>query len=160
MRADSTIKMECTMLKKIIFILIFTVQLSACDTSHPKQGGGKFGVLLDTGNPEFAAIEFFEHIYSNKGLEGAIKLSTPKMERLLRSYHTNKGVQKHVLNMRFDKVTIEPKFHSAGRNEFAKDAQISLFFEGELYGEILKDLRLITLVKIGTDWKVDEVSLN
>lgn len=147
------------MLKKIIFILIFTVQLSACDTSPPKQGGGKFG-MLDIGNPEFAAIEFFEHIYSNKGLEGAIKVSSPKMERLLRSYHSNKGVQKHVINMRFDKVTIHPKSRSAGRNEFAKDAQISLFFEGELHGDILKDLRLITLVKIGTDWKVDEVSLN
>jgi hypothetical protein len=147
------------MFQKIIFILIFTVHLSACDKSPPKQAGGKFG-MLDIGNPEFAAIEFFDHIYNYKGLEGAIKLSTPKMERLLRSYHTNKSVQKHVLNMRFDKVTIEPKSRSAGRNEFAKDAQIYLFFEGELHGDILKDLRLITLVKIGTDWKVDEVSLN
>jgi hypothetical protein len=159
MRADSTVKMECTMLKKIIFILIFTVQLGACDNSPPKQGGGKFG-MLDTGNPEFAAIEFFEHIYSNKGLEGAFKLSTPQMERLLRSYHTNKAVQKHVFNMRFDKVIIQAKSRSAGRNEFAKVAQISLFFEGELDGDILKDIRLIELVKIGNDWKVDEVSLN
>ncbi|PKG99794.1 hypothetical protein [Paraglaciecola sp. MB-3u-78] len=147
------------MLKKIIFILIFTIQLSACDKSPPKQGGGKFG-MLDTGNPEFAAIEFFEHIYSDKGLEGALKLSTPKMERLLRSYHTNKGAQKHVLNMRFDKVSIQSKSRSAGRNEFAKEAQISLFFEGELDGDILKDIRVIELVKIGNDWKVDDVSLN
>jgi hypothetical protein len=159
MSAGSTFKMECTMLKKIIFILIFTIQLSACDKSPPKQGGGKFG-MLDTGNPEFAAIEFFEHIYSDKGLEGALKLSTPKMERLLRSYHTNKGAQKHVLNMRFDKVIIQSKSRSAGRNEFAKEAQISLFFEGELDGDILKDMRLIELVKIGNDWKVDDVSLN
>jgi hypothetical protein len=159
MSAGSTFKMECTMLKKIIFILIFTIQLSACDKSPPKQGGGKFG-MLDTGNPEFAAIEFFEHIYSDKGLEGALKLSTPKMERLLRSYHTNKGAQKHVLNMRFDKVSIQSKSRSAGRNEFAKEAQISLFFEGELDGDILKDIRVIELVKIGNDWKVDDVSLN
>lgn len=147
------------MLKKISFILIFAVLLSACEKAPPKQGGGKFG-MLNNGNPEFAAIEFFEHIYRSDGLEGAIELSTPKMGRLLSSYHTNKGVQKHVLNMRFDKVTISPKSRSAGRNEFAKDAQISLFFEGELDGDILKDIRLVQLVKEGKNWKVDEVSLN
>jgi hypothetical protein len=147
------------MLKKISFILIFAVLFSACDKTPPKQGGGKFG-MLDSGNPEFAAIEFFDHIYHSKGIEGAINVSTPKMERLLRSYHTNKGVQKHVLNMRFDKVTIQPKTRSAGRNEFAKEAQISLFFEGELDGDILKDMRLVELIKVGNDWKVDLVSLD
>lgn len=147
------------MLKKISFILVLSLLLTACEKAPTKKGGGKFG-MLDSGIPEFAAIEFFEHIYHSKNLEGAIKLSTPKMERLLRSYHTNKGVQKHVLNMRFDKVTIQPSTRSAGRNEFAKDAQISLFFEGELNGEVMKDMRLVELIKVDKDWKVDEVSVN
>jgi hypothetical protein len=151
--------MECNMLKSISFILIFAVLFSACDKTPPKQGGGKFG-MLDSGNPEFAAIEFFDHIYHSKGIEGAINVSTPKMERLLRSYHTNKGVQKHVLNMRFDKVAIQSRSRSAGRNEFAKEAEISLFFEGKLDGNVLKDMRLVGLVKDGNDWKVDEVSLD
>lgn len=147
------------MLKNFSLILIFAVLLGACDKAPPKPGGGKFG-MLDSGNPEFAAIEFFEQIYHAKGIEGAIKVSTPKMERLLRSYHTNKGVQKHVLNMRFDKVTIQPRSRSAGRNEFAKEAEIALFFEGDLDGEILKDMRIVDLVKVGDDWKVDAVSLD
>jgi len=147
------------MLKKIIFILIFTVHFSGCDESPSKQGGGKFG-MLNSANPEYAAIEFFEHIYRDKGLEGAIKLSSPKMERLIRSYHTNKGVQNHLLNMRFDKVSISSKTRSAGRKEFAKKAQISLFFEGELNGDILKDIRTVKLVKTDNIWTVDEVSLN
>lgn len=147
------------MLRNLSFLLIFAMLFSACDKTPSKHGGGKFG-MLDKGNPEFAAIEFFDHIYHSKGIEGAISLSTPKMERLLRSYHTNKGVQKHVLNMRFDRVTIQPRSRSAGRNEFAKDAEISLFFEGELDGEVLKDMRLVQLIKVGKDWKVDVVSLN
>jgi hypothetical protein len=146
------------MLKNLSFIFIIAVIFSACDKAPPKQGGGKFG-MLDSGNPEFAAIEFFDHIYHSNGIEGAIKVSTPKMERLLRSYHTNKGVQKHVLNMRFDKVVIQPRSRSAGRNEFAKEAQISIFFEGELDGDIFKDMRLVDLLKVGNDWKVDAVSL-
>jgi hypothetical protein len=82
------------------------------------------------------------------------------MERLERSYHTNKGVQNHVLNMRFDKVAIQPSTRSAGRNEFAKDAKIALFFEGELNGDIIKDMRVVNLIKDGKDWKVDEVSFD
>lgn len=147
------------MLKNISLILIIAILIGACEKGPVKKGGGKFG-MLDSNIPEFAAIEFFEHIYHSRDLEGAIKLSTPKLGRLLRSYHTNKGVQKHILNMRFDKVAIQSKSRSAGRNEFAKEAQVSLFFEGELNGEILKDMRLIELVKIADNWKVDKVSLN
>lgn len=151
--------MEYSVLKKTIFVLMFTVLLIACDKTPDKKGGGKFG-MLSSSNPEFVAIEFFEHIYSSNRLEGATELSTPKMARLLKSYHTNKSVQKHVFNMRFDKVIIKPLSRSAGRNEFAKDAQISLFFEGELNGDILKDKRLVELIKVGNDWKVDNVSLD
>jgi hypothetical protein len=146
------------MLNNISFLLIFAVLFSACDKEPAKKGGGKFG-MLDTNNPEFAAIEFFDHIYHSKGIESAIKLSTPKMERLLRSYHTNKGVQKHVLNMRFDKVNIEPSTRSAGRNEFAKNAKMSLIFKGVLHGDIVNDMRVVKLIKDDEGWKVDEVSL-
>ena len=146
------------MLKNAYLLLIVIAFFSACKPDEPKQGGGKFG-MLDTNIPDFAAIEFFEHIYHDKNLNGAIKLSTQKMERLLRSYHTNKGVQKHVLNMRFDKVTIQPSTRSAGRNEFAKEATISLFFEGTLDGDIFKDMRVVELVRIDGEWKVDEVSV-
>ena len=146
------------MLKNISLILIFVFIFSACDKGASNKGSSKFG-MADEGNPEFAAIEFFEHIYHKKRIEGAIKLSSPKMERLLRSYHTNKGVQKHVLNMRFDKVAIKPKTRSAGRSEFSTQMQISIFFEGELNGKIIKDLRVVDLVKINNEWKVHKVSL-
>ncbi|MFT5839716.1 MAG: hypothetical protein ACI9UT_002223 [Flavobacteriales bacterium] len=150
--------MGYVMLKNIYFILIFTSLLSACGPETEKKGGGRFG-MLSSGNPEFAAISFFDHIYHSKGLEGAIKLSTPKMERLIRSYHTTKSVQKHVLNMRFDKVTIKPSTRRAGRNEFAKDVSMSFIFKGKLHGEIVKDMRVVKLIKVDTNWKVDEVSL-
>ncbi len=145
------------MIKRLSWLIIIFVAFSACEPSEPKQGAGKFG-MLDTNVPEYAAIEFFNQIYHSKNLSGAIKLSTPKMERLLRSYHTNRAVQKHVFNMRFDKVDIQPSTRSAGRNEFAKEAEISLFFEGHLDGDILKDLRIVSLIRIDKEWKVDQVT--
>ncbi|MEP0357122.1 hypothetical protein [Paraglaciecola sp.] len=141
-----------------MFTLVL-VAISACNSGEPKKGGGKFG-MLDTDIPEYTAIQFFEHIYHDKTLDGSFKLSSPKMQRLLRSYHTNKSVQKHILNMRFDTVKIQPSTRSAGRNEFAKEAKISLFFEGELNGDIFKDMRVIELLRIDNKWKVDSVSLD
>jgi len=147
------------MLKNISLIIIIAILISACEESATKKRGGKFG-MSDGNVPEFAAIEFFEHIYHSKGLEGAIQLSTPKMERLIRSYRTNKSVQKHILNMRFDTVTIKTNSRSAGRNEFSQNAQVSIFFAGKLHGNILKDLRVVELIKVDNNWKVDAVSLN
>jgi hypothetical protein len=150
--------MDSIMLKKISFIFIFAALFNACEPESEKKGRGRFG-MLSSENPEFAAISFFDHIYHGKGLEDAISLSTPKMERLIRSYHTSKSVQKHVLNMRFDKVNIEPSTRSAGRNEFAKKAKMSLIFKGELHGDIVNDMRVVKLIKDDDGWKVDEVSL-
>ena len=149
------------MLKKAPFIVwFFVLLLSACDKDGAKnqQGGGKFG-MLDTDIPEFAAEQFFFHIYNYDDLSGALKLSSPRMERLLLSYRTNRNVQRHVLNMSFDTVEIKQLSGNAGRNEFARDAKVSIFFKGTLDGKILKDLRSVKLLRIDKKWKVDEVSL-
>jgi hypothetical protein len=150
------------MLKKFpLVIWLSLLLLSACDTSgvKEKQGAGKFG-MLDTNIPEYAAEQFFVHIYNDKDITGALKLSSPRMERLLKSYRTNRNVQRHVFNMPFDTVEIRQLSGNAGRNEFAKDANVTIFFEGELDGKILKDLRAVKLLRIDKEWKVDEVSLN
>lgn len=141
------------MLKNISFILIFTFMFSACNSEDSKFGRS------DTDTPEHAAIQFFEHIYHHKTIDGAIEVSTPKMARLLRSYHTNKGAQKNVLNMRFDTVALKPKTRNAGRSEFATETKIAMFFVGELDGKIIKDLRDVKLIKVNKKWQVDEVSL-
>jgi hypothetical protein len=150
------------MLNKTPFVVwLLLLFLSACDTSGIKEqkGAGKFG-MLDTNIPEYAAEQFFFHIYNDKDINGALKLSSPRMERLLKSYRSNRNVQRHVLNMPFDKVEIKQLSGNAGRNEFAKDAKVTIFFEGQLDGKILKDLRVVKLLRIDKKWKVDEVSLD
>ena len=148
------------MLKKTPFIVFLVLLVSACDRGADKdqQGGGKFG-MLDTNIPEYAAEQFFTHIYNDDDISGALKLSSPRMGRLLKSYRTNRNVQRHVFNMPFDTVEIKQLSGNAGRNEFAKDAKVTIFFEGELDGKILKDLRAVKLLRIDKEWKVDEVSL-
>jgi hypothetical protein len=139
-------------------IMLLLAAMFGCDGLEKKQGLGKYG-MMDPNLPEFAAVEFFDHIFHDDNLSAALKLCSPSLKRLVASYHTNRNVQRHVLNLRFDKVTITPHTGSAGRNEFSKEAKVIIFFEGELNGNILKDMRIVDLVRSGDQWKVDQVSL-
>lgn len=148
------------MLKKPpLFVLFLLLALSACGEVKKQKAAGKFG-MMDENIPEYAALQFFDGIYRGQDITKALELSSPKMVRLLNSYRTNRNVQRHVLNMRYDTVEFKPHAGSAGRNEFAKEAQVTLFFEGELDGNVLKDLRVVKLVRPKNNWLVDEVSIN
>ncbi|QHJ10665.1 hypothetical protein FX988_00885 [Paraglaciecola mesophila] len=141
-----------------LFALLLTVfVISACD-GPTNTGAGKYG-MMDTNIPEYAAVQFFTHIYADDDLTGALEYASPKLARLMKSYRINRNVQRHVLNLTFDKVEIKPSAANAGRNEFAKEASVSLFFEGTLNGEIVKDLRQVKLIRSKSGWKVDEVSV-
>ena len=140
-----------------IALLLSFFALNACDDTT-KTGAGKYG-MMDTNIPEYAAVQFFTHIYEDDNIDSALDFASPKLARLMKSYRINRNVQRHVLNMAYDKVEIKPSATNAGRNEFAKEASVALFFEGTLNGEIVKDLRTVKLVRINKAWKVDEVSV-
>jgi hypothetical protein len=148
------------MLKKVSLLVLFSLLvLGGCGDTKEKKTAGKFG-MMDENIPDYAALQFFDSIYRGKDISGALALSSPSMLRLLQSYRTNRNVQRHILNMRFDSVEFKPHAGSAGRNEFAKEAQVILFFEGQLDRKILKDLRVVKLVRPGKKWLVDAVSLD
>ena len=148
------------MLKKVSLLVLFSLLvLGGCGDTKEKKTAGKFG-MIDENIPDYAALQFFDSIYHGKDISGALALSSPRILRLLQSYRTNRNVQRHILNMRFDSVEFKPHAGSAGRNEFAKEAQVTVFFEGQLDGKILKDLRVVKLVRPGKKWLVDAVSLD
>lgn len=142
----------------LIYGLVF-VFIQACSEPGPKQGegAGRYG-MIDPNTPHYAAMKFFEHIYYDENLDGAIELSSPRLARVLKSYHTNRNVQRHVLNLSYDEVNIQPDAgNSVGRTEFAKKAVITLFFTGKRNGDQYEDIRIVEMVKRGSDWKVDKV---
>lgn len=149
--------MSLLRIAKTPFCLLLSLLIYSCG-GEPVQGGGKYG-MMDDNIPEYAALQFFEHIYNDPTITQTLEYASPKMARLIKSYRINRNVQRHVLNMAFDTVEIKPNAGSAGRNEFAKEASVTLFFEGILNGDKIKDLRTIKLVRINKKWKVDEVSL-
>lgn len=156
--AGITTQSIVSMIFRFGLVLLLLTAFSGCEKIEKKEGLGKYG-MMDSNLPEFAAIEFFDHIFHDANLDEALKLSSPSLKRLIESYHTNRNVQRHVLNLRFDKVTITPHTGCAGRNEFSKESKVIIFFEGELNGKILKDMRIVDLIRDGNQWKVDKVSL-
>jgi hypothetical protein len=121
------------------------------------EGAGKYG-MMDDNTPDLAAVKFFNVIYKDKDISRALTVASPKMERLLKSYHTPRNVQRHVFNLSYDEVeiTIDPG-SGVGRDEFAKDAVITLLFSGTLHGDKYEDLRVVEMIREGNKWKVDKV---
>ncbi len=139
------------------FALIITALLvQGCDTNK-KKGAGKYG-MMDTNTPDFAAVAFFDYVYKEPKLNNAIAMSTPRMAKLLRHYRSNKSVQRHVFDLRYDEVVIQPDTGNAvGRTEFAKKAVVTLFFTGTLHGERIEDIRIVEMVRTDGKWLVDKI---
>ncbi|MCV2885381.1 hypothetical protein OE749_11815 [Aestuariibacter sp. AA17] len=144
---------------RFLYIVFFAFTLQACSDNDDvqNQSAGKYG-MLDPNTPHYAAMKFFEHIYYDSNLNGAVELSTPRMGRLLQSYHNNRNVQRHVLNLIYDEVEIQPDAgNSVGRAEFAKKAVVSVFFTGHRHDKKHEDIRVVEMVKMDGDWKVSKV---
>lgn len=132
--------------------------LQACDNgAKAGKGAGKYG-MMDTNTPDFAAVRFFEHVYRDKTLAGAIAMSTPRMAKLMNSYRSNRNVQRHVFNLTYDEVEIQPDTgNTVGRNEFAKSAVVTLFFTGLRDNDRIEDIRVVEMIRKDKKWLVDKI---
>lgn len=146
---------------KRVFILVFItfLILSGCTQDKNKLGAGKYG-MMDNTTPEGAALLFFENLYGEKkGLDALLLYSSPKMGRLLRSYHTSRSIQRHVINLTYDEIPIMQidTGDEVGRKEFSSETEISVFFSGIYNGAKVDDLRTVKLIRIQNKWVIDAV---
>ncbi len=143
------------MMKQYILVAFFALfTLSAC---MPEQ-------IVDDGEPdtesaEGAALAFFDSIYNQRDLNIALKYSTPRMARLLRSYHTTRAVARHVINLRYEsKVVLEiDAGDTVGRQQFATKQKVSIYFSGTYQGDTIDELRTVQMIREDNQWKVDEI---
>lgn len=134
------------------FILLL---LAGCEKKEP--GIGRYG-MLDDNTPDYAAVMFMDSVYQDKNIDRALSLSSESMGRMLRKYHTNRNVQRHIINLRYDKVTVTPQgSNRVGRNEFAEKATVTLFFSGTYNDDKIEDLRTVQLIQEDGQWKVDRI---
>ena len=146
---------------KRVFVLAFItlVTLSGCMQEKNNLGAGKYG-MMDNTTPEGAALLFFENVYGEKkSLNTLLGYASPKMGRLMKSYHTPRAIQRHVLNLTYDEMPVMQvdAGDDVGLSEFSTEAEISVFFSGMYNGDKIDDLRTVKLVRIQGKWLVDAI---
>ncbi len=139
-------------MKNFRFLLLIPLLIltSAC--------GEQENQIKDIDNPEKVAIAFFDALYNEKNLEKAASVCSPKLSRIILHYKSPKAVARHIFNMSFDQVTIEPD--SSGvkvREQFKNKATITLYFDGTYNDERLKDVKRISMIQLDDHWVIDKV---
>jgi hypothetical protein len=142
---------------RVIFVCIIALSISACSKPAKEIKAGRYGMMSDE-TPQYAALVFIMAVYEEKTLDEAVNLSTDKFARLLRSYHTNSGVQRHVLNLRLSEMTVEPVSGGfQGITDFKKEATVDVKITGSYNNKRIIDLKTVLMVRESGDWKISGV---
>ncbi|QCZ93663.1 hypothetical protein [Salinimonas iocasae] len=146
--------MRVMMFQFLTLCTVTLLLLTGCNKKTDNETGE-----ASEGTPEYAAVAFAQALYNDSDMDEALALSTDRMRRILSSYHTTRNAQRHVMNLKYDKVEIKPDGgNRIGRMQFAEKATITLFFSGSYNDERVEDLRNIHLLRQGGQWKIDRVS--
>ena len=127
---------------KINFLILLTLFLvSAC-------GGGE-DKITHIDNPELVSVAFFNALYNEKDVKKAASVCDPKLARLILHYKSPQAVARHLFNMSYDKVIVKPDDSGVKiRKQFKKSAKITLYFDGYLQDNHLKDVKRLSLIQL------------
>ena len=136
----------------ITFLLLsFFILLAGCVEKDKNK-------ITDLDNPEVVAVEFFDALYNEKNLKKAASVCNPKLARIILHYKSTKAVARHLFNMSYDKVEINTDDSGVKvREQFRDSAVITIFFTGYSNGELLKDVKRLSLIQVGDYWMIDKI---
>jgi len=135
-------------IKYTLLSLIFL--LSAC--------GEKEDEITKIDNPELVTIAFFDALYNEKNIEKAALVCSPKLARIILSYHSAKSVGRHLFNMSYDKVEIRPDGSGVKvREQFKDAAKITVYFDGYYQEDRLKDVKRVSLIQQDGKWIINKI---
>ena len=144
-------------MKKLLHLLCLAGLLTLLIGCEKEERIGRYG-MLDENTPEYTAVMFIRGVYSDDSIDRAVNISTDRLARILKRYHTNNNVQRHLFNLKYDTVEVTPQTgQSIGRSEYSDSAVVTLFFSGQYNGDKVEDLRTLELLKVNGRWKVDKV---
>ena len=144
-------------MKKLLHLLCLAGLLTLWLGCEKVERIGRYG-MLDENTPEYTAVMFIRGVYSDDSIDRAVSISTDRLARVLKRYHTNNNVQRHLFNLKYDTVEVTPQTgQSIGRSEYSDSAVVTLFFSGQYNGDKVEDLRTLELLKVNGRWKVDKV---
>ncbi len=133
-------------------LLLCTITLlTACGEDNTKK-------ITTVDNPEIVAIAFFNALYNERNVEKAASVCSPKLARLVLHYRSPGAVARHLFNMSYDKVDIQPD--SSGvkvREQFKGKATITIYFDGYYQENRIKDVKRLSIIQLDGEWFIDEI---
>ncbi|MBT1449516.1 hypothetical protein KJ365_01370 [Glaciecola sp. XM2] len=145
-------------MKVFLAVLSAIVFLFGCSQKAEEEvSAGRYG-MMSTDTPQHTAVMFIRAIYNEETLDKAVELSDERFGRLLLNQHTNRNVQRHVLNLRLDDISVDPV--SGGTllySEKQVDADIEVKIVGTFDYEQIVDLKTISMIRESGQWKVIDV---
>jgi hypothetical protein len=142
---------------KVVCLGFLSLSIMSCTEPEREIKAGRYGMMSDE-TPQYAALSFVMSVYEDKNLNGALAVADPKFARLMKSYHTNSGVQRHIMNLRLTEMVVEPV--SGGFQDitdFKSEATVDVKISGTYNNKRIIDLKTISMVKIKGDWKITGV---
>jgi len=130
--------------------LIFVFAITGCSNDEND--------ITEIDNPELVTVAFFDALYNKKDIKMAASVCSPQLSRILLHYKSPKAVGRHLFNLSYDEVTIRPDDSGVKVREQFKDAAvITVYFDGKYHGEIIKDVKRVSLVQIDDKWVIDKI---
>jgi hypothetical protein len=139
----------------LIFCALFLI--SACTQESDDAAMGKYGMMNES-SPQYTAVMFIRAIYNQETLDEAVRMADERFARLMLNQHTNNNVQRHILNLRLDTMTVEPL--SGGTllsTEKQVDADITVKIIGRFDHEQIVDLKTISMIQQSGEWLVTDI---
>ncbi|MCC5880061.1 MAG: hypothetical protein JJU03_09245 [Idiomarina sp.] len=134
-------------LKKGAVLVTLGFLLSAC--GHP----------LDTGpQAEDIAIEFFDRLYNQRDLEGALDLTAVEYRPVLERYGSITAIGRYLYSMNYEQVTIEADSQGVQLYRDQSDtARLQLSFSGIQDKRRVETLRNVVMVREDGEWRLARV---
>ena len=133
-----------------ILILPLLIVLTACSDNEKE--------IDVTKNPEEISIAFFSALYNDKDIKKAAAVCAPKLSRIILHYRSAKAVGRHLFNLSYDKVNLRTEDTGVKvRQMFKNKAQITVYFDGTLGDERIKDIKRLSLVQVDGRWYIDKI---
>lgn len=138
-------------MKQALLLIFASFLLFGCGQQGAKVTG-------DPNSPGYTATHYFYALFLDKDLEKASQYTTPKLTRIMRSYGSARQFTRSVMNLSYDKVTIEIDNTDASlREQYGDEAVIGLVFEGYFNDKKIDELRQVKMVKQKGRWYVAKI---
>ncbi|GAB0112065.1 hypothetical protein [Pseudoalteromonas distincta] len=115
----------------------------------------------ESATPGDIASAYFDALYNQKDLQKASSMATPSMARIMKSYGTAKQFARNLINLQYDKVTIEIDMTNMSvRQQFGDHAKINIIFTGYFGSKKIDDIRTVKMIQKKGKWYVDKIMVD